>query len=117
MANIFEGYNEGNAMFATIEYGSKLFFAGQGHNMFEIGGEGEYGSIMEIWVVFVREIEIGSSTAFGNLAQRDRCWCVWQESRHWLGTGWQHGGVWQHIFKELVAGLFKVFHFCLVGGQ
>ena len=52
-------------MFATVENGGMLCFAGRGHYVLDDGGEGEYGSIIEIWVVFVSEIEMGSSMAFG----------------------------------------------------
>ena len=43
-------------MFATIEKGSKFCFTGQGHDMFDDGGEGKDGSILEIQIVFVHEI-------------------------------------------------------------
>ena len=52
-------------MFATIGKVSKFFFAGQGHAMFDDGGEGKNSSIVEIWVVFVSEVEMHGSATFG----------------------------------------------------
>ena len=51
-------------MFATIVKGSKFCFAVQGHDAFDDEGEGKNGSIVEIWVVFVSEIEIRCSITF-----------------------------------------------------
>ena len=118
MTHLFENYAEEDAMFATIEKGGKLCFAGQGHNMLDDGEVGDYGSIIEIWVIFVSERN-GQQHSLRHLAQRDRRhWYVLLESCHWLGTRWCHGGGCGNTENELVLCLFKGLHTIgLVGGN
>ena len=63
MTHLFEGYTEEDTMFATIEKSSELCFTSQGHSMLDDGREGKYGSIIEIQVIFVSEIEMSSGAA------------------------------------------------------
>ena len=62
---LFKGYVEEDVMFATIEKGRRFYFTGQGHDMFDDGGEARECSIVEIGLVFVSEIEMCCRMTFG----------------------------------------------------